>query len=119
MPGVALSDDDFKDWRICWRVNSAFSAEFDNQLVTTCIKCGTEIPPSALPYRSSFVSHAVDSSCSHIPAGSLCSDCDIDMVYRITRGEETCFTRGCDEVLSVDRSLISTALSKLPKLLAE
>lgn len=119
MPSMAISDEDFKDWRVCWRVNSAFSTEFDNQQVTTCTKCSAEIPAGTLPYRSSFISHAVESSCSHLRAGSLCSDCDIDMVFRITREEETCFNEGCDEILSIDKSLISTALSRLPKLLAE
>lgn len=119
MPGKALSEEDFKDWRVCWRVNAAFSTAFDNQEVTTCIKCGAQIPPDTLPYRSSFVSRAVESSCPHIRAGSLCSDCDMDMVFKITRGEERCFNEGCDEVLNVDSSVISTALSTLPKLLAK
>jgi hypothetical protein len=43
----------------------------------------------------------------------------MDMVFKITRGEERCFNQGCDEVLNVDSSVISTALSTLPKLLAE
>jgi predicted nucleic acid-binding Zn ribbon protein len=119
MPPRALSDEDFKDWRVCWKVNVAFSTLFDNQEITTCMKCGAEIPPDTLPHRSSFVSRVVESSCSHVGAGSLCSDCDVDMVFNITRGEETCFDHGCDEILSVDRSLISTALLKLPQLLAE
>jgi hypothetical protein len=119
MPSTALSNEEIKDWRVCWRVNSAFSTAFDNQQVTTCIKCSAEIPANTLPHRSSFVSRAVESPCSHIRDGSLCSDCDMDMVFRITRGDEICFNQGCDEVLSVDQSLISTALSKLPKLLAE
>jgi hypothetical protein len=119
MPGTVLSDEEFADWRVCWRVNSAFSTVFDNQRVTRCMKCGAEIPPGTLPHRSSFVSRVVESSCPHERAGSLCSDCDMDMVFRITRGDETCFKHGCTEVLSVDTSLISTALSKFPKLLAE
>jgi hypothetical protein len=116
---MALSPEDFKIWRVCWRVNSAFAAEFDNEQATTCIKCGGEIPSGDLPYRSLFVSQAVESSCLHQRAGSLCSGCDIDMVFKITRGEETCFNEGCDEVLRVDKSLVLTALSKLPKLLDE
>jgi hypothetical protein len=119
MPSRALSNEDFEDWRVCWRVNSAFATEFDNQQAAKCIKCGADIPPDTLPYRSLFVSHAVESPCSHLRDGSLCSDCDVDMVFRISRGEETCFHNGCDEVLSVDKAVISTALSKLPKLLAE
>ena len=119
MPIVALSDEDFKDWRICWRVNTAFSIECDTQDPATCIKCGAQIPRDTLPYRSSFISQAVESSCSHLLAGWLCSDCDMDMVFKITYGKETCFTNGCDEVLSVDKSLLPTALAKFPKLLAE
>jgi hypothetical protein len=119
MPGIALSEEDFKDWRICWRVNSAFSIEFENQDITTCIKCGAQIPQDTLPYRSSFISQAVESSCSHLLVGSLCSGCDMDMVFRITYGKETCFTKDCDEVLSVDKSLLPTALVKFPKLLDE
>lgn len=119
MSSTALSNDDFQDWRVCWRVNTAFSTEFDNQQVTKCIKCAAEIPPDTLLYRSLFVSQAVESPCSHLRDGSLCSGCDVDMVFKITRGEETCFHNGCDEVLSVDKDTISSALSNLPKLLAE
>jgi hypothetical protein len=119
MPGKELSEEEFKDWRICWRVNAAFSTAFDNEQVTTCIKCGAQIPPRTLPYRSSFVSRAVESSCLHIRAGSLCSDCDMDMVFKITRGEEKCFAQGCEEVLNVNGSVILAALSTFPKLLAE
>jgi hypothetical protein len=43
----------------------------------------------------------------------------MDMVFRITYGKETCFTKDCDEVLSVDKSLLPTALVKFPKLLDE
>ena len=83
------------------------------------MKCGREIPSGDLPYRSSFVSRVVESSCSHQRAGSLCSDCDMDMVFRIIRREEACFNRRCNEVLRVDKSLLVTALSKFPKLLDE
>ena len=121
MPGAALSTEDFDVWRVCWRVNSAFSTqatETDYERVTYCVKCGAEIPPNALQYRSSFVSTTVKSSCRHSRIGSLCSDCDTDIVFKITRGEEKCFVESCDEILYVDTSQVSHFLSKLPKLLA-
>src|SRR2546423_2850958 len=114
-----LSEDDFNDWRICWRINAAFSAAFVNDQATTCIKCSAQIAPDTLPYRSSFVSSAVGSSCAHIRSGSLCSDCDMDMVFKVTRGEEKCFSQGCDAILNVESSVVSAALSNVPKLLAE
>lgn len=119
MLSTPLSNQDLEEWRICWRVNSAFSTKFDGQNVMTCIRCAAEILPGTHLYRSSFVSQAVESSCSHLRAGWLCNDCDMDMVFRITRGEEICFSKGCDEILSVDKSMITATLSKLPKLLAE
>ncbi|KAF7512029.1 hypothetical protein GJ744_002742 [Endocarpon pusillum] len=41
------------------------------------------------------------------------------MVFRITRGEEICFSKGCDEILGVDKFMIVATLLKLPKLLAD
>jgi hypothetical protein len=111
-----MSVDDFADWQVCWRVNNAFSAEFDPEQAAWCVKCGDEIPSKSLRYRSLFVYRAVICSCSHSRVGSLCGTCDIDMVYKITRGEEKCFVEGCDEVLRVDSSRVSNSLSSIPKL---
>lgn len=112
-----LSED--CDWKICWRVNSAFSSEFDNQRKTSCMKCRYPILPNTLKYRSVFIPRVVVSSCTHTRSGSLCSGCDVDMVFRISRGEEKCFTDECNEVLQVDDQKLRKALAGFPKLFEE
>src|SRR5438034_7246957 len=87
-PSGELSDDDLRTWMICWRVNAAFAAEFDNQQATLCLRCRETIPPDTLLYRSLFISRAVESPCSHTRSGSLCGNCDMDIVFKVTRGDE-------------------------------
>lgn len=114
-----ISEDSFRIWRICWRVSSAFTSEFDNQRATSCMKCDAIIPPNTLKYRPVFIPRVVVSSCSHTRFGSLCSKCDTDMVFKISLGEEKCFTEGCNKDLQVDVQKITEALAGFPKLLKE
>lgn len=114
-----ISEDHFRVWRICWRVSSAFTSEFDNQRATSCMKCDAIIPPDTLKYRPMFIPRVVVSSCSHTRSGSLCSRCDADMLFKISRGEEKCFTKGCNEYLQVDVQKIAKALAGFPTLLKE
>ena len=124
MPDATLSDEEFKAWRVCWRVNSAFStkaAQIEYERVTWCVKCGAEIAPNTLEYRSSFVSQVVKSSCRHSRVGTLCTECDTDIVFKISCRGEKCFVDSCDQLLYVDTSQASRYLSDLglPKLNAE
>jgi hypothetical protein len=122
MPDAPLSDEEFKAWRVCWRVNSAFSTKAAQTVygrVTWCVKCGTEIAPNTLEYQSSFVSRVAKSSCRHSRVGTLCTECDTDIVFKISCREEKCFVESCDQVLYVDTSQASSYLSGLPKLTAE
>lgn len=83
------------------------------------MKCAATIPPNTLKYRPVFIPRVVVSSCSHKRSGSLCSRCDVDMVFKISRGEERCFADGCNEVLQVDVEKIEKALAGFPTLLEE
>ena len=117
-----LSDEDFNAWRVCWRVNAAFStkaSQFDHGRSTWCLKCGKTIAPNTFEYRSSFVSRVVESSCQHLRIGDLCSECDTDIVFKITRLGEKCFVKGCDQTLHVDTAQVSSILRGLPKLQVE
>jgi hypothetical protein len=116
---MSLTEEEFNDWTICWRVNAAFTTEFDTRHATWCAKCANLIPAGTLQFRSLFVIKGVTSPCSHEVQGSLCSNCDEDIIFRICRGEEKCFTEGCSEMLQVDEPSVKACLSGFPELLQE
>jgi hypothetical protein len=119
LPNGHLTHEEFENWIICYRVTTAFAAEFIGNHRETCIKCSNEIPLDSLRYRSTFVARAVLSSCRHLRLGSLCSKCEMDIVFRITRGEEKCFNEGCDAILQVDESAVKLSLATFPLLLSQ
>jgi hypothetical protein len=108
-PMEASSDDSFNLWSLCWEINSCFLVKIDR--TSQCLKCGKEVSISS-PWRSDFVRSAVASYCSHTREGFLCGSCDQETLYRITQAVEKCFSKGCEEALTVQEDVVKQRLGQ-------
>jgi hypothetical protein len=93
------------EWIICWKVNLGFQVKQTSK--QSCVSCGKLEETGR--YLSTFVKDIVSCRKYHgwKQTGLICTDCDRDMVLKITLRKQKCFAEGCELILNIDSQALS------------
>ncbi len=110
---------DTENWQIYWKINVRFHTAFLAKGWFRCMWCGKEEISTSL-MRSDFGRSATKCAAGHRVAFdpeqiiSVCFDCDVELVHRVTERRQQCFEKGCCRYAIVDKDSVTRRLGKTP-----
>ncbi|RPA80131.1 hypothetical protein BJ508DRAFT_327627 [Ascobolus immersus RN42] len=94
------------------------SLEYASELqeIQHCSKagCNRRLEPGE-NHISTFYKRATEFTCDHAPPERLCEVCEVDAIYKVTRGEFSCGRDGCAGVLRVKEDVVKTVVGSKPE----